>query len=379
MPELVTFPERVKTFSPSCLKNPLEFREWWKILWRVWRPALPGAQFLVAAFVFDRTVAWGKEWETITAMQFREGVAGSDGVLYASGLWLSAPTISAAIRACLDVKCLRSRSTGRRTAYALNFTWIPQEHTQPITMLLPPKRKSEAQSGQTTDANFAVKGKEILPLDAAKGKKFLPHNYTKRDNCPKNNGAVRPVGVESLKQRLLTTLAATAERQEEKVRALKPMAVLAHWKKLCRTKFQGDSADHLSVGQVDGAILSRYLKKLPFSANHQRVLDYLEFCVSKWSSLRETEFGWMRGSGAPNVPSIRFLVRWHEKFEGAFSNAKSIASAVESGGLAAAMAEEAAAQGRSVGRPVGSRGKSIADDTKVPATLRKEKLLRRWG
>ena len=39
----------------GSMKSPIEFREWFKILFRVWRPNLSPNEFLVAQFIFDRT------------------------------------------------------------------------------------------------------------------------------------------------------------------------------------------------------------------------------------------------------------------------------------------------------------------------------------
>lgn len=296
-------------WGDGTLKNPLEFREWWKVLMRVWRPVLTSSQFLVACFVFDRTAAWGKEWEIITLRHFVLGVTTASGVCYAPGLGLSQPTVSAALKSLKEIGLLRTRAVRKRVAYAFNYEFQPNK-----TMPLPvPKRLKTDAKVKNSFSQTGVKVKESYTL-----------NYTKSNITAKAKslGDAATPHASSLKEKMHNvqkladeTLAHTASRRERKIAALTPEGCVKLWQDCCTREMPNET--HLSITQADSAILKRYLLRQS-GKDAGKARDYLTWLCSRWLTIRAESFAWMNGT-APSVPSIRFLVKFSDRFEEAYS------------------------------------------------------------
>lgn len=276
---------------------------------RVWRPSLTPSQFLVACFVFDRTAAWGKEWEVITLRHFVSGVTTSAGACYGPGLGLSQPTVSAALTGLKKIGLLRTRAVRKRTAYALNYEYQPNK-----TMPLPvPKRLKEGAKVKNSFSQTGSKVKESYTL-----------NYTKSivTGKPKSIGDAAAPHAISLEEKMHNvqiladeTLAATTARREKKITALTPEGCVKLWQDCCTREMPNET--HLSITQADSAILKRYLARFS-GKDAKKARDYLTWLCSRWLTIRAESFAWMNGTG-PSVPSIRFMVKFSDKFEEAYS------------------------------------------------------------
>lgn len=305
-------------WGKGLMKNPVEFREWFKILFRVWRPAMSPNQFLVAMFIFDRTAAWGKEWEIITHKHFLEGVRASDGREYASGLVMTKPTLRAALDHLIQCGAVSERKVTRgRTAYALVYEWNPNQQTD---MALPkPKRLQTLQPKVTDDSS--PEGKEIFPKE---GKEIFPQIKENGNAMQKQSQSCGlAAGGDSCNEEDIDDLLGRATQSSRTARSRRLAkwngdTAAAFWLSECLARFP--HASHLAITKTDAAILARYGKRWQSVSKAREVVDlheYLRWVIRHWLVIREAHFAWMK-QASPGVPSIRFMVKFSDRYEGAF-------------------------------------------------------------
>jgi hypothetical protein len=78
------------------------------------------------------------------------------------------------------------------------------------------------------------------------------------------------------------------------------------------------SSGSLAATLADGAILHRYGQRFIKARPGRTVADwlaYLGWCVEWWRTIRSRQFGWMVKTPAPETPSIRFFVKFSDRFE----------------------------------------------------------------
>ncbi len=296
--------------TDATLKNPIEFREWWKVLMRVWRPAFTRSEFLVACFVFDRTAAWGKEWEVITPSQMLGGVTGKDGTVYAPGLQMSAPTLLKAVNGLLDKKAVLRRRKGARWAYALNYEYRPTEPQEPMPLPVP-KRLKPGADHKVSLQKPPQKGKETLPINIENNKCFAKDHPQAAGGPPllaKVNAQLKALADATMQT-------ATAKRQA-KQHALTDTGCMTMWQDACRAAMPREV--HLSLTKTDTVILRRYLLR-KFGRNGTEAGRFIRWVAERWLTIRDEKFAWMNNT-PPSVPSIRFLVRFAENFEDAWND-----------------------------------------------------------
>jgi hypothetical protein len=326
----------------GSMKNPIEFREWFKILFRVWRPNLSPNEFLVVQFIFDRTAGWGKEWEVIRTSHFISGVVGKDGKIYASGLVLTPPTLRKCLASLIDCGVVKRIQEKRKKAYALNYEWNPDEIENYVTMPLSiPKRLQNLQKLQTDQLeemeNYFPKKQEMENNFPSERKISFSLDKKRKDNCyakeerSTDENASRlchaPHGEIRLKvaKDLDKQKRKSAERRQSKIDQWRSTSTAYKaWFDLC-CSFHPD-ANHLAVTKTDTLILHRYGLRFSNSSKHRSLrewLDFLSWVVARWHTLREFHFAWMK-TNSPAVPSIRFLVKFSEKFEQAWASKKDV-------------------------------------------------------
>lgn len=314
MTESTTSRQAVKSISQeedwgdSTLRNPLEFREWWKVLMRVWRPSLTPSQFMVAAFVFDRTAAWGKEWEVITVRHFVDGVTSRDGTCYAPGLGLSQPTVSAALNTLVALGLLRKRAVRHRFAYALNYEFNPQNPMKMPT----PKRLAEPQKVKDSFTPNKKRGQNSFTLNCTKSIKRNVPETPQALNGPETSMEEKMHKLQILADE---TMKRTSSRRKVRQDAMTSLGCATMWQDACKEFHPAET--HLSLTQADSAILRRFLARA-FGKDATRARDFVRWLSEHWLLLRAELFHWMQNS-PPAVPSIRFTVRFSDKFETAFA------------------------------------------------------------
>jgi hypothetical protein len=326
----------------GSMKNPIEFREWFKILFRVWRPNLSPNEFLVAQFIFDRTAGWGKEWEVIRPDHFLSGVVGKDGKIYASGLVMTPPTLRKCLASLIERGAIRMIQEKRKKAYALNYEWNPDEIENYATMPMPlPKRLKNLQELQTGDS---VEKENYFPKNQEKENDFLSKRkisfnlnkkrkekgYAKEERSTDENAS--RLCHASHGERLLQVAKdldkekrKSAEKRKNKIVEWRSTsAAYKAWFDLCES-FHPD-ANHLAVTKTDTLILHRYGLRFATASKNSSLPNWIEFLswvIERWHTIREFHFAWMKAN-SPAVPSIRFLVKFGETFEQAWASKQDV-------------------------------------------------------
>ena len=317
----------------GSMKNPVEFREWFKILFRVWRPTLSPNEFLVAQFIFDRTAAWGKEWEIIRTQHFLNGVVGNDGQVYSSGLVITYPTLKKCLNKLIAVGAISVEFVGKRKAYALNYEWNPDE--QPVevkqvekeTVALPkPKRlqvlqitesENNLQNNQESENNLHLQVEKICTYNKEKNKCYTKDKEENSRTAPQHESRL------TLLQALDAAQRRSAEQRYSKIDAWRFDSVAKAWHSLCLSK--QPEANHLAVTKTDCLILHKYGKRFIAASKAKASVDwlnYLEWVIERWHTIRQMQFAWMKAN-SPAVPSIRFLVKFSDRFEQAWDSKQS--------------------------------------------------------
>jgi hypothetical protein len=329
----------INFFGDGSMKNPIEFREWFKILFRVWRPHLSPNEFLVAQFIFDRTAGWGKEWEVIRPDHFLSGVVGKDGKIYASGLVMTPPTLRKCLASLIDRGAIRMVQEKRKKTYALNYEWNPDEIENYATMPPPlPKRLKNLQELQTEDPaekenhfpesekkenHFPSKGKISFILNKKRKDKCFAKEET-QPSASRNSPATQGEGLLAVAQLMDKVSRESANKRQSKINAWRFDSVLKAWHELCLSHHS--EANHLSVTKTDCLILHKYGKRFVRESKARTSsewLDYLSWVIERWHTIRESQFSWMKAN-SPSVPSIRFLVKFSDRFEQAWADKKSL-------------------------------------------------------
>ena len=326
-------------FGDGSMKNPIEFREWFKILFRVWRPHLSPNEFLVAQFVFDRTAGWGKEWEVIRTDHFINGVVGTDGKVYSTGLVITRPTLSKCLTALIALGALRLRKDRRRKAYALNYEWNPDEtQTLQDMPLAKPKRLQNLQTVQKVQSsemennfpktpemenNFTEDCKISLRLHKKRKDKCYAKEET-TSSASRSGPASQGEGLLAVAKLMDAVSRKSANQRQGKINLWRFDSVHKAWHGLCLSLHP--EANHLAVTKTDCLILHRYGKRFVGSSKartNSEWLDYLSWVIERWHTIRESQFAWMKAS-SPSVPSIRFFVKFSDRFEQAWAGRQSL-------------------------------------------------------
>lgn len=314
-------------FGDGSMKNPIEFREWFKILFRIWRPFLSPNEFLVVQFIFDRTAGWGKEWEIIRTAHFLAGIVGSDCKVYSTGLVISRPTLLKCVERLLLIGAIRRKITKRGKAYALNYEWNPEHLQLKSDMPLPKPKRLQGLQMQKVESNF-LKNPKVENNFTAEGKETLRHKKRK-DKCYAKEEplldaeSVGPASQEgAYRLGLLQTLDASTRRsaaaRKRKIKQWRNDAAFKAWSDLCLSAHP--ETPHLVVTKTDCLLLSQYGKRFIRSkgeGGEQDWLDYLEWVVFRWNTIRDCQLSWMR-TASPSAPSIRFMIKFSEHFEQAW-------------------------------------------------------------
>jgi hypothetical protein len=314
-------------FGDGSMKNPIEFREWFKILFRVWRPFLLPNEFLVVQFIFDRTAGWGKEWEIIRTSHFLGGVIGADCKIYSTGLVISRPTLAKCIERLVLIGAIRKKLTKRGKAYALNYEWNPEILELKTDMPIPKPKRLQGLQIQKMENNF-LKNPKMENNFTKECKETFHHKKRKDKSYAKEEYHRDAVGVSPAPQGGtlldLCMLEDSVKRKTAKAR----MNLITRWTgdapskawyDLCK-EFHPDS-NHLAVTKTDCSILRKYgsrFIKLRNLETTEQWLSYLSWVIERWHVIRDTELNWMKAA-SPAVPSIRFIVRFSDVFEQAWA------------------------------------------------------------
>ena len=104
------------------LSSPVTFRQWFRVVERVWGTYLRPSEKVVVWMIFDRTIGWGKERERIPLRHFVGGVIASDGSVVHPGTGLTKPTVIASLSRLSSLGAITRHG---ESTYGLNLEWNP--------------------------------------------------------------------------------------------------------------------------------------------------------------------------------------------------------------------------------------------------------------
>lgn len=305
---------------------------------RTCAPNLTANQVVVLLYVADRTHGWGKPSEIITYRHFLKGIPSneSNGEPYAGALPFTAPTLTNALHRLREVGLLQAVTKRKLISYQINLDWNPSLALEEPMPLRSPKRLKEMHSLQTSDREeVAPITKESLQIITKESLVRSPKNFAIKKSKEKKGKPKKPETTslvpaalvaeheESLEERLACASSRNAtSRRKRLLRWNTASAEIAWFDALSR--FYPD-ADAITVKKFNVFSLRDYGKKWMAAGQNRNVLawlDYLEWCMSHWSIIREETFGWMKD--APAVPCIGFLVKLGQNFEQAYEAKESI-------------------------------------------------------
>lgn len=297
-------------------KNPIWFREQFKIIMREWAEGLTLQQLALVLFIYDRTAAWGKEWEVIRFSSFVSGIYSRDGAQkYAAGICNSIATARRIARELEGMGVLLKRQTRQGCRMALNYKWncetmktpkrLMEKPTEGIQICIPPC--SNMNTLPCSYMNTISKEKKNVT------QKRILSRPPGREGSPSDT-------IDSALERARVKARAARDRQElRKAGKMNSMDIGRHWTSAIQ------SAQWVGVGDIRSGKLyltkresqalksysDRFLKSYP----EQAFRDYLTWIVHQWFGIRTEVFGWMTKFPAPETPSALFIIKWAERIE----------------------------------------------------------------
>lgn len=301
--------------SSINLRDPVWFREWFKVIVRVWAQHLTLRQLGMVIFIFDRTAAWGKEWEMIRYKSFVEGVVGRDGgKIYAAGLCGSAATAQRLTTELLDMGMLRKRRSRDGNYWALNYEWKPTDMKEPRRLTR--KRIPECAEMQLLKP-AKVQGLKPAKVQLHKKSNTLKEEVTQKEQSPDGGGSSSIT--DALERAREKGRAAIERRAHRKAGKLSQLELLQIWSSSCR---DSSWVEYITPREYltkrDTFALKAYSDRFAKTFPESSFREYLKWVITQWPGLMSDLFHWMTTSPPPEAPSSLFLVRWAEKFEQAF-------------------------------------------------------------
>ncbi len=342
----------------------------WEFAWeahrtivREWAYDLSHMELHAALFVFDRTVGWGKEWETITRQQAACGIWDKcTGEIYAAPITGCGKGAVECLTKLVEAGVLKTRKAGKLNQYSLNLD----------DMKVGKKRKVDPETGRIeprgipNSAQRAVEAAEIMGLSRGKvptsGRGKVPtlsrgevptkeqqkNKSSKREELP---AAAAPCGgpvasfqggdpegddrgLENLPSRKIVSYAkgslaeadAATQRAIERSRCAREARKLkgdfarscngkdsgfvpymkafpAIWRDL--TEANAPEVPASPVTEKAFAILRQYGKSWTAARKEGEFMEYLDWVFDNWRTLGAGVFDWMKDF--PPTPTIPIL------------------------------------------------------------------------
>lgn len=287
--------------STVNLKNPVWFREWFKIIIRQWAGELKPNELVVVLFIFDRTAAWGKEWEFIKSEAFVEGVTSKDGsIRYANGVCSS---LSVARKITAD---LTKRGYLRRRRFKYGYQWsINYDH--------------HVSTGEQSE----LSSQELSPVSSlilrTKENKQMLRRKLSSPSRPRGSDK-RASSVEEALEKGRAKAKKARERQElRKKYHMNSSDIRQRWTTLVQNSDWVDREDiassKLYLTGIESKALASYCKRFLKNYPSKPFADYLAWVIDNWQGIRTEVFGWMTKKPSPEAPHAMFLIKWADRFE----------------------------------------------------------------
>ena len=304
-----------KKESTESLRSPVWFREWFKIIMRQWASDLTMQQLAVVLFIFDRTAAWGKEWEYIRFASFVTGITSKDGsVRYSAGVCNSIATAMRIAKELVGMGYLRKERTMLGNRWSLNYEYKAEDNSMrkvirqtklasvqgsKVASVQVPKVASVQVSTITTNVEYRnAMQKTNISRDAADDGISIADALTKaraKAQMARDRQALRKQGRMNSVQ---VSIAWTAALQK------------AEW-----TNRSDIASGRMYLSKRDAGALKSYSDRFNKNYAGKSFREFLEWLIVNWQDIRQELFSWMTQSPAPESPAALFIIRWAEKLE----------------------------------------------------------------
>lgn len=300
----------------SQSSNP--YRDWelarraLRMVLRDWATDLSALEFRAALFVYDRTIGWGKKWETITQRHLSQGVYSPEGDCWASPVSSNATRARTALLSLVEKGyVLRQQASPKVLKYALNLEMKVPKRVRKCDQN-EGRYRNENGDGIVTKMGTEPYHKEIYykgrrtkeELRACETLADFPDQKTQKAEA---EFVVERVMVASRKRRDLKKRSGTFERRsngEESGFVPYRTGLELVWKDFHKKYFPeagGSAIDSLSL-----KIFHCYAKNWTHLRNSGEFLDFLEWVFQNWTTLKAGPFSWIQDF--PLCPSVKIIV-----------------------------------------------------------------------
>ena len=313
------------------LNSPVYFREWFRVIERVWGGYLTTSAKSIVWMVFDRTLGWGKEWERIPLRHFTDGVMREEGrFLTHPGTGLNRSTVRVWLEALVAGEVLLKQG---ESTYSLNYDWSPKRITQDMREpknQTPEKRKGSLAERKPTrkpwedDQEKAVEGVEFPPkrgeFSTKRGGNSTPiregkerEGKTKRDPASPKGGELGKT-LDRIQNQNKTK---KEERRNKKEENIPPSEQVGRLFDDLRLAAFPDIA-FPATRKTDASILKKFAFRWCRRGDEERRLsysdfkDFLDWALTRWTTLMLNRFAWV--DNAPHYPEVRFMVGLSDHF-----------------------------------------------------------------
>ena len=308
--------------------SPVVYRDLHRITTRTWMGHLTPSQMLIVAFVFDRTIGWGKDRERITLDHFMNGVSShKDELVYAHGCGLCETTVKRTIRQLVGLGVI-TRENGW---YGINFEWSPdmKKLAQPKASKaeqIDPENTPEGGVKNTPRGgkNAPTRGVKMRPLreDKERGDK---EEETEPTSVVSGTSPFRKrIQGGSIDENHKLAMERMDSRREEAMGKIRERQRNTHRLSVrdLDTLWTQWVTDYPQVvyPQKDFTILRSYAGRWMKARPGMVFSDYLQWIMQNWTRIRFAEFLWMTSPAAPQTPDPKFIVTHARIFEGSYAD-----------------------------------------------------------
>jgi hypothetical protein len=303
--------------STTNLRDPVWFREWFKVIVREWAQHLTLRQLGMVIFIFDRTAAWGKEWELIRYSSFVTGITNKDGdKRYAAGICGCERSALTLTNELITMGMLRKRRSREGNYWALNYEWQPNDMNK-IRKL---NRNPQKLAGLNTQKPAGLNTQK--PAGHNKSKAQM-RNASQKEQYPDTGEGSSSIIQEALARARAKGQAALERRKTRDAHKIKMPDIIRLWAETCR---EADWAGHITpreyLTKQDAYALKAYSTRFSKAFPTQPFSDYLKWVLNNWPGLIAEQFHWMTKAAPPEAPAPLFFIKWCAKFEEAFLHSR---------------------------------------------------------
>ncbi|QIG76110.1 hypothetical protein EVC24_089 [Rhizobium phage RHph_I4] len=302
----------------------------WQQACRTIGPILTAAQFTVYAQLFDRSLAWGRDWCFTTAINIAEG----NGKEW-SGCGISERTVKRCIIVLEEHGLIKKTATRNKgTHFTLNLIWkgdepmlaVPKrlkgeqpEKKDKMSLITPRKRDILAQEIKTENHPFpTVRSEETgySPEASGPGEVF-------EKTVPEEVG--KSSARENIEALVARTNARIEKKREKNIERAKqkgnPMAFETIWRQATALHFPEIVVAPAWTKTQHGIVMA-IAKKWTQGGKLADFAAFLEWCVVSWPAIMRQQFKWMQKQKPPMAPDFRFWAKFHEEFLNCYHSGK---------------------------------------------------------